>query len=203
MPMTSRRSSLTIRWVVATLALAGLLVSGCRKRGEVRAEPPSDTAADADGELDQICAHDYEVLIAATGVSSPGVRDEFMTSCLSGAEAKRESMAEAAWDERVSCVLAAETSADLGRCDGREPLPPPEPLADTGLETETVCRHLFELLELQFGGQLIPPEEMPEQLESCAAMLAEERAEDPAKFEREARCLMSATSVDEADACGL
>jgi hypothetical protein len=202
------------RSLLLCLGCAGALtLVGCGKRSATIVEPSEDTASAnegepsagsaADDELAQVCAHSYEVLIVPTGAASPGVRSDFMTNCREGAEAKREALGDAAWNERVRCILAGHGPDDLGRCDGREPQPAkPQHSNAEGISIAPLCDKFLDLINKEFGGALISESERENFKRGCIEQFEQARAEDPSGFEREARCLLDAESVQELQACG-
>ncbi|WP_146156059.1 hypothetical protein [Enhygromyxa salina] len=192
-------------------------VLACTKREAPLTDPdprssqrPSDigtTAKDdspvVDAELERICVHSYEVLIVATGMASAGVRRDFVASCVAGAQTKREALGELAWAERVGCILAGETADDLGRCDGREPPSAREPAVSPGrgVAYAAVCEHIITTMEEEFGAALIPAGERPKFLETCAEQLEQEAKDNPQESERQARCMLEATSFSDFERC--
>jgi hypothetical protein len=187
--------------------LATLSVAGCAAPRSTH-EPDLDrerslASARFNEELVRVCEHGYEVLIVQSEVGSPGVRRDFMAACVAGTQRKRKQIGEAAWALRSACVLAGETPADLRQCMRREPSSDRGALtaADTALAVET-CDHIFSILEAEFGGEVIPAAEQPNFLHDCVEQFEQTCSDDPLEFQREARCLLGVTSLQEIDGCG-
>jgi hypothetical protein len=205
----SRSRLLGPRPAKVVFTLATLSVAGC---AAPRAPHESDLDRDRslatarfNEELVRVCEHGYEILIVQRDVGSPGVRRDFMTSCVAGTERKRQQIGEAAWTRRSACVLAGETPAQLRQCMRKAPSRSPErdrvTEADSALAAQT-CDHIFSILEAAFGDAVIPAAEQPNFLDDCVEQFEQDCSDDPLAFEREAHCLLGVSSLEEIDGCG-
>lgn len=196
--MTRRRISTT----AALLALA-LLASAACKRDRDSAAPEAEAEATPVAEIEELCEHSYELLIVAVGADSPGVRDDFMGACRDNSQARREELGEQAWAERSACLRAAEDRAALGRCDGHEPIEADRtPVDADGDLARRFCRHIVDVMSNDPDmAALLGPDQGAELFDDCLEAAQEQLGDDPERFEREARCILGVSSIEEFDRC--
>lgn len=151
--------------------------------------------------FERVCAHSYEILIAPSGVGSPAVRGDFMMNCIVGAQRSLAQIGEVEWDQRTRCMLASQTPATLAHCSGRE-LPVREaPSEIEGVQASEVCDHLLSIMDKEFGGGLIPTAELPQFTQTCIEEFDQARGKDPIKFDRQVRCMLGVSTLDELERC--
>ena len=168
--------------------------------GAPAADPSaSDTTL---SEVEQLCAHSYELLIVPTGTGSPAVREDFLASCALNSEQRRAELGDAVWSERSACLLAAHDSDELGLCDGRQPRARPEPSEVSASDLVAVCDHLVGLMTKELGPSVgVGAEEFDKFRDKCVEDAAEERRKDPVDFDRVAGCILRAQTIEAMSAC--
>ena len=176
--------------------LVALLCACAGKAGSPSEDPEASAPTD---KPDSLCAHSYNLLIAAKGIDSEAVRTEFITNCIANSEPLRAELGEDAWAQRSACIHAAEDSVALGRCDGREPPAPTERVAPS-IPPSQVCARIIELMVAEVGAALVE-ESMGEFREACPAELERAQLEDPADYERSVRCVMQAADFEALSQC--
>jgi hypothetical protein len=171
------------------------------------AEPEAKAEQQHDARIEAVCVHSFTVLLhESPSLSSPGIERDFIAHCIAGNQLERSELGEQRWAERAACIERAQTSDELGLCDGRSPRTEPNPpVAAVGTDSLTLCKRVFDLLlaEQPDMAQVFPPERIQPLLENCVAAVEVERANDPVAFDRRAQCMMAATSSADIEQCWL
>jgi hypothetical protein len=203
--------------VLALAVILAVCTTACTHRpsAELVFEEPEPTARDGeaaaakgtDARVDGLCAHSFAVLAGESpSLRSAAIERDFIERCIAGNQAKRSELGEQRWTERAGCIEQAQTSEDIGRCDGRTPRLEPNPTVSVeGIDGRKVCEHIFDILLGQDPGMsaMFTPEQMGPLIDDCAAQIEVERVKDPITFEREAQCLMAAQTTEAFEACNV
>jgi hypothetical protein len=206
----------------ARLLALVVIVAGCGPRPSANLQleepqPKPEVAEDSeakgqpqvDARMQSVCEHSYEVLASESpAMRSPEVERDFIARCVAGNQTKRAELGEAQWAARAACIELAKTGDELGSCDGRTPRAEPNPSVESfaigdEASVRALCQRVFDVLlkENPDMAQVFGPTQMEPLLEQCAADVERSRAENPEKFDREARCIMAAQSVADFEKC--
>jgi hypothetical protein len=126
--------------------------------------------------------------------------DKFQKECARELERERRKLGTAQYSKQLACVMASTTMEAMSKCDKLEG-PPDEPLLASSVEPVDVCNHVLAMMNRDLGDTAVPAEQLEAIRESCISEADKEREADKAKYEREAKCIMASTKLEEISEC--
>jgi hypothetical protein len=211
--------------LVPCLAVLALSLPACKREGKHSREPSEDTpttsaASSPTPTPEDVCRRLSEMAMAEIGPIDPAIQAETIASCADELRLDQISRGPESWDGVARCVVAAQTDADLDRCDALYPPPDAGPLGLTGTGTgsgsdgeleKAVCINMVTVfavelaLEAEAAGQPVPQlseAQIEEAFTECMSVLSDARREAPPDvYATLLGCLGSAETGEQLEAC--
>lgn len=204
--------------LVPCLAVLALSLTACKRDGAraERAREPSETTPTANSPTptpEDVCRRLSEMAMADIGPIDPAIQAETIAQCADELRLDQLARGPESWDGVARCVVAAQTDADLDRCDALYPPPDagPRPDSGDGEREKAVCINMVTVfavelaLEAEAVGEPIPQLTEPqieEAFNECMGVLIDtQQAAPPDVYDALLGCLGGAETGAQLEAC--
>lgn len=204
------------------LALLALSLPACKREGKGSSEPSegpttTSTTSSPTPTPEDVCRRLSEMALAEIGPIDPAIQAETIATCADELRLDQISRGPESWNDVSRCVVAAQTDADLDRCDALYPPPDAGPIGTTGTGTgdteveKAVCVNMVTVfavelaLEAEAAGQPIPElteAQIEDAFTECMDVLMGARRDAPPDvYDALLGCLGSAETGAQLGAC--